>query len=240
MTSDCKSLVDLGCGVKLSNTPLSSDIEIGSFIFLDKLILPCRVSELSSDQILVVNRYRESLSEGDAGRSRAQGSRNMFREIIRTFSFRSVLEFGCGTFPIAPTGDNYSYTCIEFDAVAIEELISRGIQVYSPELFCTLSANHKLGFFEALIASFSMHFRLPDELISHMVARVTPEGLIAFNVIAEDGFDILSKLEALSRHGFKLRILKVDSFARREFLVLGSRSDLTLFKPDLERAVSGR
>jgi hypothetical protein len=239
MISDRTPLIDLGFGIKLSDTPFPPDVRAENFVFLDKLILPCRISELSPEQILVVNRYRETLSERDAGGSRALGSRRMFREIIRTFSISSVLEFGCGAFPIAPNEGEYSYACIEFDPVAIKKLRVMGIQVYTPEQFSTLCRGGELGFSEALIASFSMHFRLLDELVSEMIGRVTPGGLVAFNLIAEDGFDILSKLEALSRHGLKLRIMKVDSFARREFLVLGSTNESTIFRPDIERVLLG-
>jgi hypothetical protein len=162
----------------------------------------------------------------------------MFHEIIRRFSFQSVLEFGCGAFPIAPEKVSYSYACIEFDPVAIEKLQAKGIVVYHPQQFSGLCASGQLGNFDALVASFSMHFRLVENLVSDMVARVSPAGLMAFNVIAEDGFDILSKLGVISRHGLKLRVLKVESFARREFLILGSRSDQVLFNPVIDQAVS--
>jgi len=237
MSDKSKLPVELGGGIMFCDAA-SAVAGPGQFVFLDKLILPCRVSQLSPEQILVVNRYRESLSEDTRQEGRAHGSRHMFHEIIRRFSFQSVLEFGCGAFPIAPEKVSYSYACIEFDPVAIEKLQAKGIVVYHPQQFSGLCASGQLGNFDALVASFSMHFRLVENLVSDMVARVSPAGLMAFNVIAEDGFDILSKLGVISRHGLKLRVLKVESFARREFLILGSRSDQVLFNPVIDQAVS--
>lgn len=237
MSNESKLPVELGVGIRFCDAA-DEAVGPGEFVFLDKLILPCRVSELTPEQILIVNRYRESLAEGAGEEGRAHGSRRMFHEIIRRFSFRRVLEFGCGTFPIAPVQVSHSYACIEFDPVALEKLRAKGFVVYRPHQFSALCASGQLEQFDALVASFSMHFHLAEDLVSDMVAILNPAGLIAFNVIAEDGFDILSKLGVISRHGLKLRISKVESFARREFLILGSRSDQVLFNPVIDQAVS--
>ena len=236
MSRESKSPVELGGGIRFCHAA-DAAVGPGEFVFLDKLILPCRVSKLTPEQILIVNRYRESLAESAGEEGRAFGSRRMFFEIIRRFPFRSILEFGCGNFPISPAQANNSYACIEFDPVALENLQAKGFVVYQPHQFSALCASGQLGQFDALVASFSMHFRLSEDLVSDMVARLSPAGLMAFNVIAEDGLDILSKLGVISRHGLKLRILKAESFARREFLVLGSRRDQVLFNPVIDHAV---
>ena len=78
MISDDASFIDLGCGIQLSAPRLPFEQVPGKFVLLDKLLLPGGISELSAEQILIVNRYKETLSPVDSGAGRAIESRQMF------------------------------------------------------------------------------------------------------------------------------------------------------------------
>src|SRR5258705_13045115 len=70
--------------------------------FMDRLFLPCSTESLSLEQINVINRFRESCFDSDAQFLLNQSVKRRIGTALDAIGCLSVVEIGCGRFPIKP------------------------------------------------------------------------------------------------------------------------------------------
>jgi hypothetical protein len=218
--------LELGCGIY--EIPILENLDRenldGHFVFLDRLILPCAISELSLDQIGIVNRYREQHYQDHGFFSRARTSQQMFRHFVLMENAKNVLEIGCGKFPIVPEDEKTAYSAIEIDSEAIEHCRKLGLHVESPKEFLDNFDDLAVKRYDMIFGSFVLHFRMEVSLIEGLSRSLASNAVMYFNFILQDGFDLLSKLKIFTEQGMQFRIYKTSNFSRREFLLELSNS----------------
>jgi len=219
---------DLGHGIYLLENDAEKSIE-GTVIFLDKILLPCGLPDLSIDQIKVINRYRESIKDRDDNGGRASGSRKMFRFLVNSLKPKRMLEIGGGKFPIFREEFQNSYCGVEIDDEAIVAARNIGLATYDLPSFVQLSKSEYKGAFDLIIGSFSFHFGFEDAFLEaiHKSLNV-PKGLLAFNFISQDSLDLFEKISFFCSRGLHVRIMKGPNFATREYLALLSTDSVIL------------
>ncbi|MFY0646692.1 hypothetical protein [Sulfitobacter geojensis] len=232
MSSDGFSKVDLGCDIfLLEDTSMANGDR--TFVFLDRLLLPCSLPDLSVDQIKVINRYRESIMERDEIGGRALNSREMFRSLIQTLKPNRVLEVGGGKFPVYLEEFVSSYCGVDVDDEAVSAMQSLGLMAHEPSSFVRLNSGSCVSTFDMIFGSFSFHFHFDDAFLEAIYRSMTPTtGLMLFNFISQDSLDIFAKLSFFCAKGLNLRVLKAPSFATREYLAIIS-SDTQLLRHEV-------
>jgi hypothetical protein len=87
--------------------------------FLDRLFIPTTTDELSSDQIELINRFRESNITIDGQFAYREQVRNLFDRCFTKLKYRNALEIGPGKFPlVCPTFQRYASVDIDHEALA--------------------------------------------------------------------------------------------------------------------------
>ncbi len=212
--------IELGHGIYMfEGDPEKGDS--GPYIFLDKILLPCSLPELTVDQIKVINRYRESIEDQDGRSGRAAGSREMFLYLVEELRPRNFLEIGGGKFPIVPISREGSYRGVEIDDDAIAEAHRNGLIIHDTASFERLCQFEYRRHFDLIFGSFSFHFGFNEAFVEAICDALTsPGGVIAFNFISQDSIDIFSKLSLFCSRNLFVRIVKGPDFSKREYLAL--------------------
>lgn len=205
--------MDLGQGVVLYEGNDGSVLnELAQRIrFLNCLWLPCALAELSVEQICVINRFRESRMDSDPQFLPQMRSRASLAQTIRSLMNPSVLEIGCGKFPLNAGAGFHRYRGIEVDEDAIAYCRDRGLDVGTMRIL-----NDGVTF-DIAVSLYVFHFAINPEVISFIDRHVTENGVLIFNAIVDDGLDLLNKLALLSAYFPIFRIIKSPPMPRREF-----------------------
>ena len=129
--------VDLGGDILLYDGDEPETVEMlrHRWRFLDVLWLPCPLGRLTGEQIATINRFREDRLLSDAQFTHAKRSRHALVALLSAIKARSVLEIGCGKFPITNDIELDCYRGIEIDEIAINHCRKLNIDVGSLENF---------------------------------------------------------------------------------------------------------
>lgn len=192
----------------------------GKHRFLDVLWLPCPLDELRPQQIFVINRFRESRMKSDGQFRHASLSRCAVLSLLQGQKPASVLEVGCGKFPLAREFVLRRYSAIEIDGEAIEQCRTEGYDVRP--LKCFLGDNTS---YDLIVSLYALHFAIDAQLVRYLHARVTDLGCLVFNVIVDDSVAFLRKLALLSAGFPVIRVVKEGCLSNREFFFVLSRED---------------
>lgn len=205
---------DLGHDIWLLNAPDGAEeFLVGRQRFLNELWLPCPLSELSQDQILIINRYREGVIFQEQQYSFAKRSRETLAAVASALSARSVIEIGCGKFPIEVESE---YLGIDIDPEAIRSLADRGIAACHPDdLETTLKSAVDL-----VLSSYAMHFAISDSSIANLNRLTTNDAIFCFNLIVDDAVAPLVLMARLSSGWPFCTVVKTPKMARREFFLV--------------------
>ena len=187
--------------------------------FMNVLWLPCSPNRLSMDQILVVNRFRESRFDHDAQFSHANRSRGALIELLSTFKFQSVLEIGCGKFPIANDLSIASYRGIDIDCEAIKHCRRLGLDVGTIEDFAGVDKSE----FEVAVSLYALHFSVSHKLVSYICRCLASSACLVFNLITADGEEPGSELKNQFQIFPIYQIVKNENLATREYFVVMGR-----------------
>lgn len=183
--------------------------------FLDRLILPCPLGELSNAQIQAINRFREWEREADPQFEKAFRARRMICRACEAIKSSALLEIGMGKFPITEEAKVAEYFGIDIDSEAISHCRALGISAGT--------ASEAVGRFDTVAAIYSLHFAAgPDlyEAIENCVG-VNP---VMLSVVVDDGTQHFSGLMARLTAILPLTRVIVSSGSRRERFIVSSVS----------------
>lgn len=187
--------------------------------FLDYLWLPCAVNDLSHDQIITINRYREEQLKLDIQYKYATQTREVFGAVMQAVKPAALLEIGCGKFPL--DGCCGQYFAVDIDPEAISHLRERGYTVcHPPDVKTIISGN-----LDFVISAYAMHFRVEDAFLALLTSISSEHAVFCFNIIVDDGISSLDLLSRLSNGWPLLQVLKTEHMARREFFFTMGRQD---------------
>ncbi len=207
----------LGHDIWLCDAPEGADSMLaGRYRFLDELWLPCPLSELSEPQILVINRYRERVILQGQQYASAVRARNALAAVASAISARSVLEIGCGKFPVEVGAQ---YLGIDIDAEALNSLASRGISACHPDSIDTTL----ISAVDLVVSSYAMHFPISDDIIANITKFTTSDAIFCFNMIVDNPASPLELMARLSLDWPFCSVVKTPEMARREFFFVMAR-----------------
>jgi hypothetical protein len=186
--------------------------------FLDKLWLPCPLSDLSTAQIEIVSRFREQLIDSDTQFTSALRARKAFLTALGAINAERLLEVGCGKFPLAGTLELVSYQGIEVDNEAIAFCQNQGLSVSHLEVSKPPSRE-----IDAIVASYVFHFKIGSDLLEYLDLCARSDAILLFNIIADDTNSVLDLLTQLSNVWPYSRVVKEAAMPRREYWVVLAR-----------------
>lgn len=195
----------------------SYSVLAGRTRFLDHLWLPVGLAALTKDQILVINRYRESVIDADGQYVFARRARHMLVAALTSAQAKALIEVGCGKFPLAAPCERY--LGIDIDAEAVAFVRSQGKAACEP---VALVVNAR-GPFDCIVSAYAMHFAISDPLLADLDVVATSDAIFCFNLIAEESLSALSILARLSPAWPLVEVVKTPSMARREFFFVAGR-----------------
>jgi len=204
----------LWCGA----TDPSHEKIVGRTRFLDHLWLPSALAELTPEQILVINRYRESVIKVVGPYDNVRRAHNMLIEAIRGAQASAILEVGCGKFPISARCERYLGIDIDPEAVAFVQ--SQGRSAISPEKLLASAAAP----FDCVVSAYVMHFAVSEGFLADIDAVASADAIFCFNLIAEEGLGTISILAKICHSWPLINIIKTSGMARREFFFVAGRS----------------
>lgn len=188
----------------------------GRHRFLDKLWLPCPLSELSEQQILVINRHRERAILQEQQYASAVRARNALATVASAICAQRVLEIGCGKFPVEVDAE---YLGIDIDAEAVNALTSRGIAACHPDFLDT----NLVSAIDLVVSAYAMHFPISDQSIADIKKITTDEAIFCFNMIVDNPTAPLELIARLSLDWPCCSVVKTAGMARREFFFVMAR-----------------
>lgn len=211
---------DLGAGVLFAACEKvgAALVARGYIRFLDRLYLPCSLSELTQEQILVVNRFRERSILVDSQFCHWRKIRGVFGLLIDAAKSKSVLEIGCGKFPLCQDYPVAQYLGVDIDSDAIAHNLGRDIPVVG-----TWDVGGIAGRYDACISIYAMHFHVDPTILEALANLLTPDAIVAFNVIGDSAYDAIAAAASWSSLGYSARIWIGGSLARKEILFLMAR-----------------
>lgn len=187
--------------------------------FLDHLWLPSSLGKLTASQIFVINRFREERRKQDGQFLQADRSRAALKVVLSQLNIQSLLEIGCGKFPISNEMHIPQYRGIDIDPEAIEHCRQHQLDVGTLAQF----AGADDARFAAAVSLYVFHFAIERALVDYLDDHLDQSACLIFNMIVEEGVDIGTKLALLSQSFAFVRVLKPERAARREFFFLISR-----------------
>jgi hypothetical protein len=215
-------IADIGLGILHYPGDEQSQLEKlhGHFRFLNALWLPCSLSELVPEQILLTNRFRERMFQADQQFVHAELTRQVFAKILSAACPTSVVELGCGKRPLLPAA-SVGYVGFDIDHDAIEKCRSHGLCVMPTEdLYkrARLPAN-----VDVIFGIFMFHFHIDEALWGILDASLNENGFMVFNGIVDSGFQYSKKLAEISQHNLVVNVIKDNAFSSREFMFVISK-----------------
>lgn len=198
-------VTDLGNGIFLydGNSHLDKEVILFGKVyykFLDRLLLPKRTNQLSKNQILTINRHREKHFFGDRQFIKNRKLRSFIHSLLSVINKKSILEVGCGKFPLALDNEwnpNQNYYGLDIDPEAIFENKSKGIN-------CNLIGNSIINnnLFDVCISIFVFHFGINDKELDLIESLLSKSGILIFNVNTRYAAIKMAVVEKLGGHGF--------------------------------------
>jgi len=200
-------------------TPQKHSILHGRTRFLDALWLPVPLGQLDPDQVILINRFREHAIDQDAQFNKARASRTVILGTLRRQNVTSVLEVGCGKFPLAQEISLSCYQAVEIDEEAILECQSEGLDVNTVEKLTQCRRDNQ---FDVCVALYAMHFKFSEALLEYIARSLKPGGVFIFNVIAINLEKFIETNQSLFNAFPVFRVFKTASLSKREFFFLAA------------------
>lgn len=178
-----RNFEDIGNGIYKSAAAIADkEIEIDGhvyFRFLDYLWLPNPTHLLTAEQIISINRFREERYKNDAQFGYHQRYCDLISKFIHRAEHASILEVGCGRFPIARhMKRKLKYTCIDLDQDCIAANNREGFQSYKLDEFLCVEREQQ---YQLFVAMFVFQFAIAPELVE-AIGKATPNGDGLFNI----------------------------------------------------------
>jgi hypothetical protein len=186
--------------------------------FLDNLWLPTALAELTPDQILVINRYRESVIDAEGQYEYARRARRILVEAIKNTQPTALVEIGCGKFPIDTNCERY--LGVDIDPEAIAFLQGQGRNACDPSALVASVAWP----IDCIVSAYAMHFPIGDGLLRDLNLVASSDAVFCFNMIVEESLSPLRLLARLSPAWPLVHVIKTPCMARREFFFVAGRS----------------
>ena len=204
--------------------------------FLNHLWIPRPLSELSVDQVILTNRFRENAYQADAQFSHAEKMRALFSEIVSSKNPNFMLELGCGKAPL----DQFSsrYLGVEIDTLAISFCVNQGKNVISEDEIQQIQLED--GSIDLVVGLFMFHFNIDQTIWKTLQSKLSKNGYMIFNAIVDEGVNIIKKISDLNKYGFYTHIFKNDQLSAREFvfLICNNASSLEKYRTSVEKIIS--
>lgn len=215
--------VDLGCGIlryEGEDGSITDTLSVSHFRFLNILWLPAPLAELSPAQITVINRFREARLQSDGQFVAAGRAREAFLCVLEALESASILEVGCGKFPLQPVPGVERYIAIEIDEEAVAWCREAGHDVRT----VADAVAAPIPTVDAVIAAYVFHFRVSDELVVLMERAAQDDAVLVFNLIADNAEHVLKLLETMLRVWPLANIVKTRGMPRREYWIVMAAS----------------
>lgn len=210
---------DLGHGIYLGDELVCEELRAKGYLrFLDVLWLPVPLSQLSPEQILVINRFRESNRRSDDQFRAADAARVAMEKTIATLSPGVICEIGCGRFPLMAPGP--SYVGVDIDDAALSHTTALGYSSFSPENFCHLRQQK----FSIIVSLYAMHFKISVDFMEHLARMCADNSVFCFNFIADSSVSSLEILTFVGKWWPIYSVLKCPSMAKKEYFVVAGSS----------------
>ena len=139
-------------------------------------------------------------------------------EAVIAVEANSILEIGCGKFPIEI--DNVSYLGTDIDPEAISYARQQGKSACAVNEIALSNAAP----FDLILSLYAMHFAISDCLIRDVDAVASSDAIFCFNLIADDSLSALRILSRLAPTWPSMIVVKRPWMARREFFIVASRA----------------
>lgn len=194
-----ESLLDLGCGIidaRHADGLVRQSLEERGFRrFLDHIYIPVSLEELSRDQVLILNRYRERFIEVDAQFLHWQKIRLIFAEVLQKQCVHSLLEIGCGKFPIKRFA-KIDYLGVDFDLEAVQWGRANNLNIIGHDELKNIDTKY-----DAAIAIYAFHFHVSDNILANISHLLKQNAFILYNVVSDGARTSLAVAERFSKLG---------------------------------------
>jgi hypothetical protein len=219
---DVNTVTDIGHGILHYNGNDQSQLDSLRCYsrFLNVLWLPCSLNELSPEQILITNRFRERMFHTDGQFEHAELTRQVFANILTAACPTSVIELGCGKRPLLPAPST-AYFGFDIDPDAIEVCRSRGLFTMPVEYLYTPKID--IVNIDIVFGIFMFHFHINEALWGTLSSSLSENGFMIFNSIVDSGIQYSKKLADISQYGLVVNVIKKDVFSSREFMFVISK-----------------
>lgn len=186
--------------------------------FLDHLWLPADLDQLTKEQIFVINRHRETAIKSEVHFDHALKARALLEAAEAEAEATSVLEIGCGKFPITINASRY--LGVEIDPDAIDFLKRSGRPVCLPSSLPVAADDRPFDF---VASCFAMHFSIQDDFLANLTRHTSDNAVFCFNIIADDSFHALRLVSRVARGWPLISLIKTSTMARREYFFAVSK-----------------
>lgn len=184
------------------------------------VFLPCNTENLTIEQIKVINRFREVTFRSDSQFTLNLSVKQRVAAALKAIHCRSILEVGCGQFPIAGFVPGIErYTGIEVDDVAISGNRALGIDCVAYE---TLISDTSRKDFDAFVSLFVLQFDVAPALIAALHERTHSRGIGIVNLYAVDSGLRDKRIRLFENNGFDVTSVSDvhPRMRKNEFLIL--------------------
>ena len=215
-------LSKLGDGIWLSELPDGPRLRIiageSHNRFLDRLYLPVETHLLTENQVLVINRFRESITKSDPQFAYNKWVKEIFRSVIDA-TRGPVLEVGPSLEPVIPHVTPDALLC-DFDNDANRLNAERGFRTVHPrDLRQAIERPFKLIF-----GCFVFHFGLEADQAFNLVQALDEDGVMVFNVLSKSAATRTSAISRLSQAGLCFQSVELEPLlGKRDVLFVGSK-----------------
>ena len=199
---------------------------------MNRLFIPGKTTDLTAEQISVVNQFRDFYYHHDTQFSYNTDVKNIFRSYIEAKKPINILEIGPGRFPIlAPRS---GYILVDIDENVVSFLRDQKFEAYNWEAMC----NYEGKKFDIIVACFVFHFSFAEQQLALIKQLLSSEGVLIFNVLSRD-----PAIRTLAQDKFSLLNLSFrsagleDRFGKSDTVFLSSQAsaniDFSIFLREL-------
>jgi len=188
--------------------------------FMDYIGVPCRLDELTTEQIQLINRMREDLIA--AAQVDVSNSRRVFESMLSMIEPGNMLELGPGKFPLRIDGGDWVPFYREIDGEAADLLQTNGARVLGRSdgtRDWTMPETLK-----AICAVNVVHFAIDLAFTRSALVRLDGKGLMLANFIDGNTSMPLALLSLLSDLDLAFKIFRPAGASACEWYVAASAS----------------
>jgi hypothetical protein len=191
---------------------------------MDVISLPLTTEDLNARQIREVNKLRRQLMIGGQSAQYATNHRikSAMAAAVNGTGAHSVLDWGCGYHPMRGLLDRREhFVGVDIDPDVVADNLRHGVACLPAHAVPKMLAGMA---FDAVVAVFVFHFRMPTEHIESMVRLIGANGFILANVYRRSPESRLRLMCAFQQRGLQVwcRTDPTNSAADHEFWFIAS------------------